>query len=303
MNTKILRYSLIVFLIIIFIFGLFLYINSNSIKYYVIDEDFEKTVFIKKTLKDYDELTSEAIGRKIIESITNDECFLDNLKPTSEIPEIDTFLINGSTAMVYYDKEFSFKSPLYLQLYKSCIIKSLCETKWVDDVIFINDEFYNREYNFFQYTPEDIVMNIDDIKTKSVDIYHVASSGDKLIKETKHYYENYAEDIFNFVVRQVSMGPSSGDYLKILPSGFRSYSINVEKGLCTITFSDDFLQWEETVDVKPELFLYAITNSLCSCPGVEEVKLAFSYNPIEIYRGVDISKPLYFDASFLATSE
>ncbi len=304
MNNRFLKYGLIALGVLFLIIVLFVIsLNNNITKYYVIDENFEDGVFIEKNLEEIDDLTSDEIGEKIINSISNDKVFLDNLKPTSEIPEIDTFLINGSTAMIYYGNEFAFKSPIFFQLYKSCIIKSLCQTKWVNDIIFINDEFYNRDYNFFKYKLSDIVMDIDDIKTKNIDIYYVASSGDKLIKETKHYYENYAEDVSSFVIRQISMGPSNGDYLKILPSGFHGYSINIDKGLCVITFNDDFLQWEETVNVNPELFIYAIVNSLCSCPDIDRVKVAFSYNVYGEFRGMDISEPFYFDASYIATSE
>lgn len=305
-SNKYFRY-IILALSIVLIFAFLIVIKSlfydEGLKYYVINEKIEDDVFLEKKLKNFDNLSNEEISAKIIELISNDESIKELLKPTSEVPGISTFVINEKSAILSFNNEFVFKSPLSLQLYKSCLIKSLCSTGWIDDIIFISRDFDNPGLKPTKFSLDNIITDFEELKTVPVDIYYVTPSGDKLKCETKYYYENYAEDMTSFIMRQISKGPYNGNYSKILPNRYSSYSAHVEDGLCVITFNEEFKQWEDLDNVTPQCFIQSIVNSLCSSPDIDRVKISFSYDVYEEYKGIDISKPFTFDNSLILSNE
>lgn len=279
------------------------FIEKNNIKYYVLNKEYEDGVFCEKNVVDIEGLNQEEIAARIIDLIANDKSIKDLLLPTSEAPAIDTLIINEGSALLSFKDNYMFNSPLSHQLFKSCLIKSFCSTGWINDVVFLGRDLDDPRIVPTKYTIDSVVEDFDKLKTVPVDIYYVSSTGNSLIKETKYYYENYAEDMISFIMRQISKGPIDGNYSKILPNRFSSYSAHVENGLCTITFNEEFDQWEIPNYVLPKCFIQSIVNSLCSSPDINSVKITFSYKFDKLYNGIDISNPFYFDDSLVDNSK
>lgn len=277
--------------------------KKNNLKYYVVNQHNLNNVFCEKDVTDIDGLNKDEIIARIINLISNDESIKDLLLPTSEVPIINTVTINEGSAILSFRDNYMFDSPLSHQLFKSCLIKSLCSTDWINDVVFLGRDLDDPTKNPIRYTIDSIVEDFDELKTIPTDIYYVSPSGNKLIKEVKYYYENYAEDMTSFIIRQIAKGPLDGDYSKILPNRFSSYSTHIENGLCTITFNEEFEQWEIPDYISSQCFIQSIVNSLCSSPDIDSVKISFSYKANNFYKGIDISKPFYFDDSLVDYSE
>ena len=138
-----------------------------------------------------------------------------------------------------------------------------------------------------------ITNDLDRLEDANLTLYYITQDGTGLKKyETSQRYYNYNKDSMAAVLMDVLLrGPVTDEYLASMASDVQVRNIHISEGVCTVDFNQSFLKAPE--NVRFELSVYSVVNSLCTLPDVSQVKITVDGAEIrDAPSGLDLSVPL-----------
>ena len=136
------------------------------------------------------------------------------------------------------------------------------------------------KYNPINITYEKIKFVDDDSIDKNNFIYDIND-------ETEYSFTlgiiNYSEGkMEQEILKLLIDGPKDeGVYPTINPNTTIN-SITIKDGLCTIDFSDDFLN--QTCNVSSDVAIYSVVNTMCSLDNISRVKISVNGSSSHVYQ-------------------
>jgi spore germination protein GerM len=124
----------------------------------------------------------------------------------------------------------------------------------------------------------------------SIDLYFAGADGKNLVVEKRTIEKT--EGIARTTLKELIKGPSTSEYINVLPEGTEILDINIKPdGLCILDMSSEIRNVSSAH--QEELIVYAITNTLGQFPTVSNVSFMIDgQKALSIGGFIDISQPV-----------
>ena len=190
--------------------------------------------------------------------------------------------INLYEGVLTLDMSLEYKRLVFTTevLVRAAIVKTLCNSEYVDSVYFTVDGKPLKDHSGFEVGAMDagtFISNdgneINTYEEADVMLYFASADGNSLISVYRNKFYSTSMPLERFVVDELITGPSAGVeglYPSVNPS-VSVLSISTKDGVCYVNLSTDFLI--PYGNVPTNVSVYAITDSLCNLPNVDKVQI------------------------------
>ena len=190
--------------------------------------------------------------------------------------------INLYEGVLTLDMSLEFKRLVFTTevLVRAAIVRTLCNSEYVDSVCFTVDGKPLKDHSGFEVGEMDagtFISNdgneINTYEEADVMLYFASADGNSLISVYRNKFYSTSMPLERFVVDELISGPSAGVeglYPSVNPS-VTVLSISTKDGVCYVNLSADFLK--PYGNVPTNVSVYAITDSLCNLPNVDKVQI------------------------------
>lgn len=133
-------------------------------------------------------------------------------------------------------------------------------------------------------------------------LYFANESGDKLVKQNVQvkYSTNTSKE--KLIVEKLMHGPQGESVHPTISSTCTLLSVTVKDNICYVNFDSEFLA--SAHDIKPEITIYSIVNSLIEGTAVNKVQIMVNGEKNVLYMNtIDLSQPLQQDLDLIQHAE
>ena len=219
----------------------------------------------------------------------------DEIEYTDVFPEnvkIREWNVQDSIVYVDFNSAYLEMETIHEKLVRSALVQSLLQADEVAGV------WISVEGNALKETDGKVVgiLNEDDFventgsslnsyQTTTLKLYFANESGSKLVEQTVEAKYNSNLSIEKLIVEKVMQGPKkSGAYPTLLGA-------TIKNGICYVNFDSEFL--DSAYDVKPEVAVYSLVNSLIEGTPASKVQITINGEKNAKYMEmIDLSQPL-----------
>ena len=213
--------------------------------------------------------------------------------PLSQGITVLTTNITNHSLVLNLSKEYKQLNTLMEILTRASLVKSITQIEGIDSVtIHIEGEPLRDSLDkaIGAMTADMFIDNggeeISTYEKVTIRLYFANEAGDGLIAvdRSKAYNTNISLD--KFVVEELLKGPGTttyGVYPTINPDT-KLISTLVKDNTCYVNFDSTFLT--QVYEVKAEVAIYSIVNSLCELPGIDRVQILVAGSTDVMFREV-----------------
>lgn len=213
--------------------------------------------------------------------------------PISQGITVLTTNITNHSLVLNLSKEYKQLNTLMEILTRASLVKSITQIEGIDSVtIHIEGEPLRDSLDkaIGAMTADMFIDNageeISTYEKVTIRLYFANEAGDGLIAvdRSKAYNTNISLD--KFVVEELLKGPGTttyGVYPTINPDT-KLISTLVKDNTCYVNFDSTFLT--QVYEVKAEVAIYSIVNSLCELPGIDRVQILVAGSTDVMFREV-----------------
>lgn len=234
---------------------------------------------------------------------------VDDIDYAQTIPDeirVQKCSVDGMIAKIDFSSGYNQLSGVDEKLVRAAVVQSILEVDGIIGVYFTVDgaklQFANGS-SIGIMDANDFVMNagtsISEYETTKLVLYFANETGDGLVAEArkvKHTTNDLKEQL---IVENLLKGPEkTGNYPTINPQT-TLLSVTTKDDTCYVNFDSDFLN--RVYDVKPEIIIYSIVNSLIDGSStVNKVQITVNGEKEVVYEStVNLSKPFEADLSLI----
>ena len=225
----------------------------------------------------------------------------DEIEYTDVFPEnvkIREWNVQDSIVYVDFNSAYLEMETIHEKLVRSALVQSLLQADQVAGV------WISVEGNALKETDGKVVgiLNEDDFventgsslnsyQTTTLKLYFANESGSKLVEQTVEAKYNSNLSIEKLIVEKVMQGPKkSGAYPTLNPDATH-LGATITNGICYVNFDSEFL--DSAYDVKPEVAVYSLVNSLIEGTPASKVQITINGEKNAKYMEmIDLSQPL-----------
>lgn len=236
----------------------------------------------------------------------------EDIDYTATLPkrvEINSVTLEGELLNIDFNGSYRDLSPVEEKLIRAAIVQSLIKIEGINGL-------------WFSVSGEDLtdsngkllgVMNDDDFvqntgsslssyQTATLTLYFANEEGDKLTEQTMDvkYSSNMSKE--KLIVEKLVKGPKKNSGFPTITPDVTILGVTIKDGICYVNFDDEFLNGG--VDVKPEVTIYSIVNSLIEGTTASKVQITVSGEKnIKYMESVDLTQPIQSDMGWVEIKE
>ena len=235
------------------------------------------------------------------------EAILEELAKPSEdieyspaIPEsvsVQKCTIEDTIASVVFNNAYLEIPQLEEKLLRAAVVRSLLKVDGFSGVYFTIDgeSLKDNQGNIVGLMTEDDFVDstgpLSSYETGTLKLYFANETGDRLIDQTidVKYNSNISKE--KLIVEKLMKGPRKSDAYPTLNPNITLLGVTVKDGICYVNFDSEFLN--SVYDVKPEIVVYSLVNSLVEGTDAGKVQIMVNGEKSVIYKEtIDLSQPL-----------
>ncbi|MGN0374699.1 MAG: GerMN domain-containing protein [Butyrivibrio sp.] len=273
--------------IILFIFSLMLAVLATGCrnKDNISDKDSEYNIYylysdgITLITENYE--TDETDTNKLVKELLDKMLYPDSEEHLSVYRSnfnADRFIVEEKVVYVYFSDGYLIMNDVEEVLFRSALVKTLCQIEGIDYVSFYIKEqpLTNDSGNviglmsavdFIESTDD----SLDNLQWSEMTLYFADDAGQNLVCEKKKVAYKKNVSIEQAVLENLIAGPDVEGAKRTLPKGLRIIGVSVKDGICYVNFDSSFLN--AMVDVSADVTIYSIVNSLCELPNIKQVQI------------------------------
>lgn len=225
----------------------------------------------------------------------------DEIEYTDVFPEnvkIREWNVQDSIVYVDFNSAYLEMETIHEKLVRSALVQSLLQADQVAGV------WISVEENALKETDGKVVgiLNEDDFventgsslnsyQTTTLKLYFANESGSKLVEQTVEAKYNSNLSIEKLIVEKVMQGPKKSGAYPTLNPDTTLLGATIKNGICYVNFDSEFL--DSAYDVKPEVAVYSLVNSLIEGTPASKVQITINGEKNAKYMEmIDLSQPL-----------
>lgn len=188
------------------------------------------------------------------------------------------YYIEGGQAVIIVGEEYRQLSPSTEILVRAAIVRTVTQ---IDGVNYVSmmvgaDPLTDAKGNpVGVMTAEMFIDNegseINAYEQKTFRLYFANASGDGLVEVNQLVVYNSNISMERIIVEQLIAGPTNTETYPVINPDTGINSITIADGICYVNLNEQFLI--QTNNVKPEVSIYAIVNSLVEISNVNKVQI------------------------------
>jgi len=234
-----------------------------------------------KIVEQHTFLTAEGMEEQLEEVLTylaTPSEKLEYYAPLSQGITVMTTNVTNGSLVLNVSPEYKQLDALAEILTRASLVKSLTQIKGIDKVtIYIAGEpLKDAAGNMLGAMTADMFIDnageeISTYEKVTVRLYFANEAGDALVAvdRSKAYNTNISLD--KFVVEELLKGPESAGVFPTINPDTKLVSTYVKDQTCYVNFDSTFLK--QVYEVKAEVAIYSIVNSLCELSGINHVQI------------------------------
>lgn len=212
------------------------------------------------------------------------------------IPEnvpLEYTLGKSGSLLINFNESYNVLTGIDRILSCAAIIKTLGQIKGVEEVQFSINGQPMKDSNGDVIVPlkeEDFIDNNETNMSYKIKLYFSNKEGDALLEDIADINYSGTESIESQILQRLIDGPTTQGMYPSIPKGTKVLSITKADGICTVDFNEKLL--DKLPNVKEEIAIYSIVNTLVELPDVN--KVSFTINGIEqkkFMESVDLDQP------------
>lgn len=267
----------------------------NSIYYLNIDG----TTLVQEgyTLKENDmESTVEVLWKELQK--TPEKSDLKTAIPKSV--KMEEFEIEGSQLKIYFQESYLEMGTIDEILCRAAIVQTMLQIEGIDYVDFfvagepLKDKSGNQighmQAKDFVQTSGNVLTSY---QTATLTLYFADAKGEKLVPEKVNVKYNSNTSKEKLVIERLMQGPSGNSKQPVIPTNVKILGVSIKDGICYVNLDKSFL--EPSVNLKPLLSIYAITNSIIENGPAIKVQFSVEGETDLMYQGsVKLDSPFEY---------
>ena len=190
---------------------------------------------------------------------------------------------NGAHLTVDFTKEYSTLTVTEEVLLRAAVVRTLLQSKDYTMITFTveSEPLKTKDGSLVGgMTLDSFVENpgaqINASKQTTLTLYFSSGDGTYLVKESRdvHYTTNMSVE--KLIMEQLIEGPRKSGAISTIPSDTKIVTLSVDDGICYLNLDNNFQN--QNLEIKEEVVLYSIVNSLTELPGVTKVLISINGN-------------------------
>ncbi|MCI9420489.1 MAG: GerMN domain-containing protein [Eubacterium sp.] len=219
-----------------------------------------------------------------------------------EAVDVREFEIKERQLFVYFSSAYYSIEGIDEVLWRAAIVKTLCQVDGIEYIEF----FVEKDSLEIDGEPVGAMSELSFLDSiggdgytqdKYVTLFFADISGAGMKEVTARLTYDMTEPLATLLIEQLLAGPekiegvNTSDVRKTIPDGTVLNSLSIRDNICYVDFSKEFLNVQ--AQVKSEIVIYSIVNTLCELPDVNRVQFT-----IDGEQKQDYSDSKNFDAPF-----
>lgn len=222
---------------------------------------------------------------------------------TSALPRgvsIEEATLIGRTAYVCMDEAYLELSGIEKTITDACVTLTMCSIPQVDYAALHT----RNEPASATLSTEDILLRNTMVSESTLELrlFFPKAEGEVLGAEYRQVSLEEDQTPERRVIDELLKGPESEALLPSIPGGVELLSVSTQDGLCTVSFTEDFLTGGSYDPQAIRLSVYSIVNSLTALSFVDQVQIYVRDNPEQLLGDLDISQPLSRRTSIIGSA-
>lgn len=264
--------------------------SGKTVEVYYIDT--KTSVLVSESYQMKDTQTTEQI-HKLLNQIKTTPKKLGYYCAIPKNVHCDFTLGKSGSLLINFNESYNVLTGIDRILSCAAIVKTLGQVKGVQDIQFNINGQPMKDSNGDVIVPlkkEDFIDNNETNMSYKIKLYFANKAGDALLEDIADINYSGTESIEAQILQRLIDGPTKQGMYPTIPKGTKVLSISKADGICTIDFNEKLL--DKLPNVKEEIAIYSIVNTLVELPDVN--KVSFTINGIEqkkFMESVDFNQP------------
>lgn len=224
---------------------------------------------------------------------------IDYTPPIPKGVEINKYKLEGQILSLDFNSEYSNIPPLEEKLVRAAVVESLIKIKGVNAlwITIDGEDLCNSDGKPAGFlNDDDFVQNtgssVSSYQKGTLTLYFANAAGDKLVPQQidVRYSSNMSRE--KLIVEKLMKGPPKKNNLRpTVNPNVSLLGVTIKDGICYVNFDDEFLTGQ--VDVKPEVTIYSIVDSLAEGTNASKVQITINGEKNVTYMDtIDLTRPL-----------
>ena len=234
---------------------------------------------------------------------------IDYTAPIPKGVKVNTCELEGELLYLDFSGQYRDIPPLEEKLVRAAVVQSLVRIDGVSVLWFSVDgeDLRDSDGKILGYQNEDdFVQNtgssLNSYQTATLTLYFANETGDKLTEQ--HMDVKYSSNMSKekLIVEKLMKGQKKNAGYPTINPAVSLLGVTIKDGICYVNLDDEFLTGG--VDVKPEITIYSIVNSLVEGTTASKVQITVNGEKNISYKDtVDLTQPLQWDMSWVENAE
>ena len=222
--------------------------------------------------------------------------------PFPEGMALEALSLEDGILYLTFNEDYAALSGVSLTRANACLVHTLSQFPAVEGVRLQTTGSMLTEQLTQVLTAADYVLEdqtaVGDLMT--LRLYYLQEKGDGLVETVQERAFETDEEVPAYLVQQLIQGAQDKDFLSPLPEETALLSIRVSEGVCTVEFSEGFLQNKAEDPERNRLTILAIVETLTQLPQIQSVRILCDGAVITSGYAMDLTVPLEHDEAALA---
>lgn len=227
------------------------------------------------------------------------------LAPVSGKIRVQDFTLDGGNLLIDFNPALKELKPEDGVLMRAAIVQTLLQVEEVEWVAFTVEgkpllDSAGREIGFLN--EDSFVQNtgskLNSYQAASLKLYFADADGEKLVEEMKDVKYSSNISVEKLIVEQLVKGPSKNNHYPLLNPDTKILGVSIKDGICYVNFDEEFLI--SAYDVKPEITIYAVVDSLIAGTDASQVQISVNGEVDVMYmETIDLKQSFGRDESWI----
>lgn len=232
--------------------------------------------------------TKEQLVNELLEVLHKEP---SNVLYRKGIPEgitIMDYRIVDDQLIINFDTKYSELKGIPEVLCRATIVKTLCQIKGIDFVLFNVNSQPIIDSNGVQIglmTTDFFIENTSAETNYKITLYFANETGDLLKKTSRNILYTGSSSIEELVINQIINGPTEMGLYATVPPGTTLLNVSIKESICYVDLNEKFL--EKLPDISDDVAIYSIVNSLVELPGINKVQFRINGQPTETFQNTN----------------
>lgn len=236
----------------------------------------------------------------------------EEIEYTPAIPEnvtVNSIDIEGQILKIDFSETYLEIPALEEKLVRAAIVQSLVQIQGISAIWITieGSELTNNADEPVGYlTGDDFVQNtgesVGSYQTGNLVLYYSNQAGDRLVpvEQKVTYSTNMAKE--KLIIEKLTKGPDKSTVRATMNPKVGILGVTIKDGICYVNFDSEFLTGQ--VDVKPEVTIYSIVNSIVQGTNASKVQITINGEKNVTYKeSIDLTQTFQRNMEWVEEAE